>query len=634
MKTNGSTPSLIAADLLEALAGARAGTWWWDRVSDVVTWSPMLETLFGVAQGTAPRDLEGYLQSVHPDDRGWMATRLGEVLGSQESRYDVEHRIVLPSGEVRWIQGRGYVHRDEQGRPLRLLGTAQDVTERRLEAERLRSQTEVLGLLAEMASDYVYQVDVRVEPWAPEVVGGSFERTTGYTFEQIAARGGWSAVHHPEERELHAATVADIVAGRPFAVDYRIVGVDGSIRWLRDRGRPERDPESGEVIGVVGAVQDITAEKQLEEQLIQAQKMEALAQMAGGVAHDLNNLLTIGYSGIDALGPTVTAAGQAPDLDAVVACLDGATKLTQSLLAFSRQRAAVVSGQQLELAVERTCSLVRRTLAANVRLQLLPGEPVTVNVDETGLSQVVTNLIINAADAVDEGGQIDVGWGVVELSAERSEALGLQPGTWGFVCVCDDGPGVPEGLRDRIFEPFFTTKGEGGSGLGLSVSHGIVKQWGGALSLERPERGSRFTVYLPVGADAAPPARTEAPRIAPGAAQRVVVVEDSETVRRVVVRALTSRGYAVSDFETAEQCLPALGDAQLLVTDIGLPGMSGVDLVKQARHAHPQLPVLVISGRARGAALGLPEGVAFLAKPFRPSELAHFVAEVLEGGSG
>jgi signal transduction histidine kinase len=381
----------------------------------------------------------------------------------------------------------------------------------------------------------------------------------------------------------------------------------------------------------------------LEEQLRQAQKMEAIGRLAGGVAHDFNNLLTAinGYS-------EVLLADMPPDdrlrpyVEEIVKAGERATRLTQQLLVFSHKHHVEPEILDLNAIIAETAGMLRRLIGEDVvlltRLDAAVGR---VRADSGQLQQILMNLAVNARDAMPEGGRLTIETANVDLDVPAPRTFGdVPPGAYVMLAVSDTGCGMDAETQAHIFEPFFTTKEAGkGTGLGLSTVYGIVQQSGGHIWVySEPDRGTVFKVYLPRVAEPSPPrAAPRAPATATGGSETVLLIEDDEQVRALMVNVLQNCGYQVLEASDGIQALLAVnqhrGPIDLLVTDVVLPGMSGRDVAGHVTRLRPDAAVLYISGYADHAAVQhghLDAESALLQKPFTPLALARKVRETLD----
>lgn len=479
------------------------------------------------------------------------------------------------------------------------------------------------------------------------------------------------ALLDPDDRAaLHEAVQATLTRGAPFHVQHRVVADDGSARWLFATAELELDA-TGRAARLLGVVMDVSARVELEQQLRQAQKMEAVGTLAGGIAHDFNNLLTamLGFARLaqesleqalpqaptDASATALVArklpeAAQeaANDLRELIRAGDRAALLTAQLLAFSRQQVVRPVVLDVNAVVSELERLLARLLDERIALRLdLTAEPVFVRADAGQLSQVVLNLVVNARDALANGGHIVVATRRHGTDS-RTRPSALDVGVWAEISVEDDGVGIPESVQDRIFDPFFTTKATGkGTGLGLSTVYGIVTQAGGRVIVESEEgRGTTMRVFLPcvaAAADTRTPARGV--RAVRGGRETILVVEDEPGVRRLVSDILQRAGHVVRTAADGVQALalldaeraapPARGESPvaLVVSDVVMPEMGGIELCAALRERRPGLPVLLMSGYPASQAGAPAPDVPFLTKPFTPADLLAEVRALLDAAS-
>ncbi|MCS6897939.1 MAG: PAS domain-containing protein, partial [Nitrospira sp.] len=415
---------------------------------------------------------------------------------------------------------------------------------------------------------------------------------------------------------------------------------NGNTIWMETNKMPLRDAQ-GNVIGILGTWQDITERRRLEEQLRQSQKMEAFGQLASGVAHDFNNVLTVimGFSEMLLLG-LAPDDPQRATVNAIIQAGEQAASLTRQLLSFSRKTVMAPKVVDLNDIVRDTEKMLRRLVAEHVVLALnLDPSLDRVKADPTQLGQVLMNLAVNARDAMPCGGTLTIQTANVILDERQVASLpDLKPGAYVLLKVSDTGHGMAPEVKARIFEPFFTTKSIGkGTGLGLAVVHGIIKQSGGSIHVDsEPGRGTTFNIYLPAVAErAAQTAEAVDQPPAPGT-ETILLVEDDDGVREFSYRALQMSGYnvivamdGIEALSLAERCGK---DIAILVTDVVMPGLSGPELADILRSRLPNLRVLFLSGYTDDEVVRhriLHEQAGFLAKPFSPASLAAKVREEL-----
>jgi two-component system, cell cycle sensor histidine kinase and response regulator CckA len=450
-----------------------------------------------------------------------------------------------------------------------------------------------------------------------------------------AAEARWRAIHAEDREPVRAAFERD-APHRALVQAFRIVD-DGRTRWIEERTFPVPD-ETGKAYRVAVLGTDVTRRRELEQNLRQSQKLEAIGQLAGGVAHDFNNMLTAIMGAADEIGVLASSPDQRALCTMISSAADRASELTRGLLSFSRKGRLSTAPVDLHAVIRETARLLERSIDRRVQLRLnLNAASAVVVGDAAQLQSALLNLGINARDAMPDGGELDISTQVRELDADACASLAfeLRPGPYLQISVRDTGIGIPAELQNRIFEPFFTTKPVGhGTGLGLAAVYGIVIEHGGAITVySETEGGSVFHLYLPLSnLESQPPAPPL--EVKPGAGL-VLLVDDEVLVRDVGERLLRSLGYqvvtardgaeAVRTFEERHDQLVAV------ICDIVMPVLSGRDATDRMRQLDADVPIVVCSGYPRderGGAGLLPTPNAFLTKPFHRNQLASVLSRV------
>jgi PAS domain S-box-containing protein len=738
-------------DLAEAQRLAKLGSWRLDLATGEATWSDELYGIFAVERDSVRPTFAAFLEHVHPEDRAMLLTDNERVrMGAEPT--PVEFRILTPSGQTKEIRGAAYPVRDEAGVTTGLIGTAQDITERKQgEVALRRANDRIKSVLASMTDAYnLFDRDWRfvdVNQAAVDGMGLSREQVVGRTlwelypdivgtdlergFRQAMARRAASSFefYYPKsyrwwhnrfypvseglavfgtditarkraEEALRASEAqlsnalavarmghweydvprdtftfnhnfyamlrttaereggytmsssryvqrfvhpddAAVVAGEirqaiettdpsfSGALEHRVVFGDGKVGHVAVRFSIVKDA-TGRTVKTYGANQDVTEQKHAEDALRQVQKMDAVGTLAGGIAHDFNNVLQALLSQAQLLRGRCThpleVEALARDLERQVG--RGAA-LTRQLLLFSRQETARMERVDLNEIVRDAIKMLRRLVRANIALETdLATERLFVKADRGQLDQVLLNLVVNASDAMPEGGTLTI----------RTGADG-RARSW--LAVTDTGQGIPEEVRERIFEPFFTTKAAGkGTGLGLSVVHGIVAKHGGEIEVEStPGKGTTFRVLLPAaeGEEGFPsPGRGKgAHQPGRGHGERILVVEDEPGAREALRDILGTLGYEVVAAASGEEAgrMAAEPRFDVLLTDLMLPGVAGSDLAVGLRERWPGLRVIFMSGYTEDEELldGVQAGVIhFLQKPFDIDVLARELRQVLD----
>jgi PAS domain S-box-containing protein len=482
---------------------------------------------------------------------------------------------------------------------------------------------------------------IRVNQRFCKIMGYSREELLGLTFREIT---------HPDDLARDEKLVAQLLSGElsSFAVEKRYRRKDGGVVWANLLLSLHRS-SSGGPLHFVAVVEDVTGQKRAEEerrnlerQLLQAQKMESVGRLAGGVAHDFNNHLTVinGYCAmlLDEMDP---ADPLRESVDEILLAGNRAAALTRQLLTFSRKQVAEPSVISLNDVVADARKMLSRLIGDDVEIVTnLDADAGSVLADSSQINQVLMNLAINARDAMPGGGRIIVETSNTDLDeGYAAQHAGVEAGPYVLLSIADTGAGMTPEVVQHIFDPFFTTKEIGmGTGLGLSTVYGIVRQAGGWIWVySEPGRGSTFKIYLPrAGAaperPAAPVSAVESPR----GTETVLVVEDQPEVRKLTLAMLESQGYrlleAASGSEALSLCQRYPERIHLLITDVVMPGMTGRELAMRLVALRPSLKTLYTSGHGVTAIAHegvLEAGAAYLSKPFSPAQLAAKVREVL-----
>ena len=611
-------------------------------IESVVYVSPAYEQVWGRSRESLYQHPRSFLDAIHPDDRA----RVLEDLEVQQFGlpFDHDYRVIRPDGQFRWIRDRGFPVRHPT-KPGRLyVGVAEDITDRREHAEHLGESLERFELIARATHDATWEFNVRAgQAWWSD----NLRRQFGFGDETVPSFESWVAGIHPDDRDRVMASFSAALDAtlEEWSEEYRYRRVDGSFAIIHDRAFIVRDGDR-KPLRIVGSMQDVSAQRNLEARVRQSQKMEAFGQLAGGVAHDFNNILTtvLGFAEL-LLQSEPADSGKRLELTEIRDAARRAATLTRQLMLVSRREAIQRSRFDVNEAIRNLTQMLRRTIGESIRVELALGtEPLWVDGDAGMFDQIVLNLAVNARDAMPKGGRLTIASEQKPADAipvpRRASA---EPGSYVCVVVTDTGEGIAPGSLARIFEPFFTTKPRGkGTGLGLATVFGIVEQHRGWIEVEsHVGEGTAMRVWLPASRSTTTPKPIDTELPPPrGGGETILVVEDDPAVLAITRTVLGRNGYnvlvATDGIEALRIADANRGTIGLLLTDIVMPsGIDGRELAARLHVTAPALKVLLTSGyspdlpgmkRDPGGEQG------FLHKPFTPDQLLAAVRQALDSG--
>lgn len=593
--------------------------------------SPSYENVWGYSSSDLYADLGAFINTVHPDDRDKIRQGLKDVKAT--GLYDDECRILRPDGETRWMWVKIFPLRNGEGEIINMIGLARDITDKKRNELRYSAiiQTSLVGFLLVDKTGEILEVNEAV----CSMTGYSKADLTGKKVSSIEARYNLNAVLGILEQVSKAG--GSRFESRLKRSDDRLIDVDICINSL-----PTEDGR------FVVFIRDVTDRKQLEEQVIRAQKMESIGRLAAGIAHDFNNLLSpiLGYTEMMMLASKSKGEEQ-PMLDEIRKAAERSKELVRQLMTFSRKQVIELKSTSFSSIVGDFGKILRRTLRENIEIEIVHDEQAGTIVADTGkIEQIIMNLVVNAQDAMPDGGILKIETGATVLDGSEPHVVpNLAPGRYAYLSVSDNGCGMDEETRSRIFDPFYTTKEDGkGTGLGLATVYGIASQHdGGVAVMSSPFKGSTFVIYIPVrtgssqydekdGAECSSPAEKASD-------STVMIVEDEEMTRTVVSSILTTLGYTTVCASSGEECFAMLEDPglassiNLLLADVVMPDIIGPDLFKRVREKHPGIKAVFMSGYPMESmnSMGISrDDYDFLQKPFSVKDLGFAIEKVLK----
>ncbi|RMP62110.1 sensory box sensor histidine kinase/response regulator [Pseudomonas syringae pv. atrofaciens] len=659
-------PLSSAQDAAERLqltldSGAVVGTWVWDIIADQLTGDERFARTFGLCPKLCAKGLplELVIASIHPDDSARVDKSIEEALQSSET-YRCEYRVLHEDGIYRWIEASGKIERDSRGKPVRSPGVLLDIDSRRTAEEERDRLNELLRIFTAAVPGVVYAKDLEgrmlvANRGTADLIGKPPEFFIGKTDLDFLDDQQQARILMETDRRIMQNNVSE-------QIEEQVNLADGSAAiWLSTKA-PLHD-ENGEVIGLIGSSIDVTARKkaeeavrelnqtleqrieqavfereQIEDALRHSQKMDAVGQLTGGIAHDFNNLLA-GISGSLELITKRLAQGRVGDVDRYVSVAQGAVRraasLTHRLLAFSRRQTLSPRVTDVNGLIHDMEELIARTVGPEIDIKVVAQNDLwPALIDHAQLESSLLNLCLNARDAMPNGGRIIIETANASLEECTDPDHGIPAGEHLSIRVTDTGIGMSPDIAAKAFEPFFTTKAIGaGTGLGLSMVYGFVRQSGGQIRVESIEgQGTSVVMHLPrhTAENAPRPVEPEVIEEPPHhTGETVLIVDDEPSVRMLVAEVISGLGYnclEAADAQSGLQILQSDTRIDLLISDIGLPGgMNGREMADAAGDCRPGLPTLFITGYAKTSVLDdchLRPCTQVLTKPFGLDALA------------
>ena len=624
--------------LKEAQQVAMTGSSRWDAQTDVTVWSDEMFRITGwdPAHGAPSNSDRAKLYT--PESYALLQQAVARALQAGDP-YELELEIIRPDGERRHVVVRGRAYRDEHKSIGGLLGTMQDITERKQTEALIREREVQYRELVESARDAIYTVSTG---GLFTSINAAFESATGWKREEWIGKPFMDVIH-PDDVPRLADRFKRTIAGEALTLDeVRVKTKTGSFVLVELSSVPQT--RDGKVIGSLGIGRDVTERRQLEEQLRRTQRLDSIGSLASGIAHDLNNVLGPILLSIDVLQRKLTDSSAAKMLETIRSSTKRGSEIVKQVLAFARGSEQEFSPQQLRYAVSEIQSFVRQTFPKAVTIRIdIPKDLPAILGDSTQLHQILLNLCVNARDAMPSGGLIRISASVESLGMpDLQDQPNAAAGEYVCLAVADTGTGIPEEVRSKIFDPFFTTKEVGkGTGLGLSTVNAIVRGHKGFLRVETEVgKGTTFKIFFPaLQGDQTAAEEDDKRTIPPGNDETILVVDDEKSVLHIARETLEAYNYKV--FTATDGVEATLlfnrepkGSIALVVSDVSMPRMGGVDLVQILRNTDPHVAILLTSGTPGEIAQRRAELInyRFLSKPFTADQLLIAIHELLHGG--
>ena len=607
--------------------------WDWDLQSQSLWWSDGFETLFGFDRNAVESTIDSWFNRIHPEELERVKNEVQGALDSGLESWAGEYRFARHDGTYAPVLNRGYIIRDEAGVSVRIVGGMTDLSERKQAEARIAEQ----AALIDHASDaiIVTDLDQQIRFWSKGA-----ERIFGWTTQQAIGQARLQLLQ--AEAEFYARADRQVREKGEWSGEFQKRTRDGTVLTVDARWTLLRD-EHGQPSSILSIESDISQRKLLEQQFLRAQRLESIGTLAGGIAHDLNNMLTPITMSVEMLKAEAIDPFSTELLEVIGISAQRGADMVRQVLSFARG----MEGRRMEVQprhlLRETEQFTRETFSKSIDIQVkLPDDLWTVSGDPTQLHQVLVNLCVNARDALENGGTLKLSAGNLYLD-EHYAGLDPEasPGPYVVIEVEDSGTGIPAEILVKIFDPFFTTKEPGkGSGLGLSTTVAIIKSHGGFLRvLSQPGQGTTFKVFLPASSEASlqPPEVRESPSLLPrGKGELILVVDDEAAVRHVTGRTLETFGYRVLLAADGAEALSVYaehaGQISAVITDLMMPVFDGASTIEVLRRLEPKLPVIAASGltspeqEERLARLGVAH---FLPKPYTAEPLVRALRSIL-----
>lgn len=624
--------------LAEAQRIAHIGNWEWNIEKNTLYWSDEIYRIFGLKSQESGASYEAFLDAVHPDDREFVKKSADDAINGKEY-YSIDLRIILPDLTERVVHEQAEIVRDEDGQPLRMVGTVQDITDRKRAEKALKQSEDRYNLAMQTANDGLWDRNLET---GEIYFSARWKEMLGYKYDEIPnRREEWEQRVHPDDYQRVLEDLRRCCEGtEPYYMsEYRLRHKDGSYRWVRAKGAVVVG-ESGRPTHFAGSHVDITERKKMEEELLNAQKLESIGILAGGIAHDFNNILTAVMNNLYVAKSHIDEADEVYTiLNSVEDAAMRATDLTYQLLTFSKGGAPIIKNVSIAEILKESVTFALRGSSLKSEFSI-PSDLWPARIDAGQINQVISNLIINAWQAMNQGGIVTVMAQNVNITPE--DGLPLKKGSFVKVMIKDKGAGMKEETLFKVFDPYFSTKDDG-SGLGLATCYSIIKKHNGHISVESELGvGTTFTFYLPASGERIAIKKDSAKktkRVTSG--KRILVMDDDETLLAATGMILRNLGYEAEFAKDGVEAINLYAEAiedeapfDAVMMDLTIQGgMGGKETITKLKDIDPNAKVIVCSGYSDASVVSDFKSYGFcgaLQKPYRTAMLKEELGKVIE----
>jgi PAS domain S-box-containing protein len=619
-----------------ALEGSGQGVWDWNLQTNEVFYSRFCKEMLGFEDHEMENYLEAWHRRIHPNDLIRVMGELEKHIKGETPIYTAEYRIRCQDGSYKWISGRGKIMTmGEKGKPVRMVGVHSDITDRVRQEEALRESENKFRALAEKSDVGIFLLQERNFRY----INQKFADIHEYTIDEILYRKKPKDFIHPEDLPALKEKTLKTLSGEieTFNQEFRLITGTGAVRTVEvyySRTIYEGKP------ALIGTVLDVTQRRILESQFLQTQKMEVIGLLAGGIAHDYNNILTsiIGYGTLLKMNTPEGDKGNI-HVTRILQSAEKAAELTRSLLSLSRKQPLQFRKQKIGDIIKESEKLLKSLLVGKIKFEVVIHDDVTVMADLTQIDVMLINLARNAREAMPKGGRFRIEVRAAEINSQYVQAHGYgKTGNYAEIAVSDSGVGMDKETLAKIFQPFYLAKTVGGvSGLGLSTVYAIVKQHNGYINADSESgSGTTFRIYLPAH-EASVDKRKETSLEAREGTETILLAEDYDEVRLLVKEVLENSGYRVVDAADGEEAIQKFMETKdtidLAILDVMMPKKNGKEVFEAIRVMKPEIKVLFASGYTGDITLFddiKKSNAEFLPKPLNPGTLLAKVRAMLD----